>query len=73
MKSVERFVIVASSLITFLLVSAGITAIYLTVGGTFKLHAWNIGLLIYTILEIYLACLVIKVSLKRPEQIKEEQ
>ena len=74
----ERLVIALSSLITFLLVSAGITAIYCTVGGTFRvsmhplLTMKNVGLVAYGIIELYLLALVIKISLRRPAQISRE-
>lgn len=63
MKPIERFVIVVSALIIFLLASAGITAIYWTLGGSLK---WGAGLAAYAGVELYLAYLVVVVARNRP-------
>lgn len=69
MKSTERFIIVVSAIITFLLASVGITAIYWAMGGSFHV-SWALG--VYLIVELYLALLVLNVARRRPEQIAKE-
>lgn len=68
MKPIDRVVIVVSAFITFLLASAGVTAAYWTLGGSFKLELDNVGLIVYALVELYLALVIANVAKRRPNQ-----
>lgn len=65
----NRIIVVVSAVITFLLASTGLTAVYWVAGGSFERGA---PLAVYLLVEFYLALLVINVAKKRPEQIAKE-
>lgn len=69
MNTSDRVVIVISAILTFLLASVGVTAIYLAAGGRFH---WGVPLTLYLIAEVYLAALIFRIARRRNQEQRKE-